>query len=289
MERDRMTGGLSSVLLTDADLQRYAETGVLFPMPVLTETERRRFRDDVEEMERLAGPAAPRTLFGQCHLNFRWAYDLSTHPRVLDAVERIIGPDILVHSTTLFSKPPGNQFVSWHQDSHYWELSEPRLVSAWIALSDSTIENGCMRVQPGTHRMRLDHIEVRHENNMLGTGSTVTTVFDDAHAVDVVLAPGEMSFHHANLLHGSNPNRSAGKRVGFAVRYVAPEVRQRRGHHAVVLARGRDRYGHYEHLQEAPPHSVRDGLPFHIAFSTRLNQLDLDHATAGLPHVSDRS
>ena len=274
-------------MLTDADLKRYAETGVLFPIPVLTVAERERFRAEVDELEALVGTAAPRTLFGQCHLNFQWAYDLTTHPGVLDAVERVIGPDILVHSTTLFSKHPGETFVSWHQDSHYWELSEPRLVSAWIALSDSTVENGCMRVQPGTHVSRLDHTEVRHANNLLGNGSTITAAFDEGRAVDVVLRAGEMSFHHASVVHGSNPNRSAGNRVGFAIRYVAPEVRQRRGHHAVVLARGRDRHGHYEHLEQPPRHSVRDGLPFHIAFSTRLNQVDLDHPAASASHASD--
>ena len=275
------------MLVTDADLKRYAETGVLFPIPVLTEGERRRFRGEVDELEALCGAGAPRTLYGQCHLNFKWAYDLSTHPRVLDAVERVIGPDILVHSTTLFSKHPGEKFVSWHQDSHYWELSEPRLVSAWIALSDSTVENGCMRVQPGTHLSRLEHTEVQHENNMLGNGSTITLELDEERAVDVVLRGGEMSFHHASVVHGSNPNRSTGNRVGFAIRYVAPEVRQRRGHHAVVMARGRDAYGHYEHLREPPGHSVREGLPLHIAFSTRLNQIDLDHPAARVSHAND--
>lgn len=275
------------MLLTDADLRRYAQAGVLFPIRVLTTAERERFRREVDELESLLGGSAPPTMFGQCHLNFRWAYDLSTHPLVLDAVERVIGPDILVHSTTLFSKHPGGKFVSWHQDSHYWELSEPRLVSAWIALSDSTIENGCMRVQPGTHLSRLDHTEVPDENNMLGNGSTITVAFDEARAVDILLRAGEMSFHHASVVHGSNPNRSSGPRVGFAVRYVAPDVRQRRGHHAVVLARGRDRHRHYVHLEEPPPHSVRDGLPIHIAFSTRLNQLNLDHPAARVSHAGD--
>jgi ectoine hydroxylase-related dioxygenase (phytanoyl-CoA dioxygenase family) len=273
------------MLVSDADLKRYAQTGVLFPIPVLTEVEQRRFRGEVDELEALCGADAPRTLFGQCHLNFQWAYDLATHPKVLDAVERVIGPDILVHSTTLFSKHPGEKFVSWHQDSHYWELSEPRLVSAWIALSDSTVENGCMRVQPGTQVGRLEHTEVRDENNMLGNGSTITVAFAEERAVDVVLGAGEMSFHHASVVHGSNPNRSSGNRVGFAIRYVAPEVRQRRGHHAVVLARGRDAYGHYDHLQQPPRHSVRDGLPIHIAFSTRLNQTDLDHPAASAIHA----
>lgn len=262
--------------LAESDLRAYAETGVLFPIPVLTADELRRFRGDADAFEALLGARAQPNHFGQCHLNFRWAYELSTHPRVLDAVEQIIGPDILVHSTTLFSKPPGGKYVSWHQDSYYWNLSEPRLVSAWVALGDSTIENGCLRVQPGTHVSQLDHTEVRHENNMLSTGSTVKAAYDESRAVDVVLRAGEMSLHHANLVHGSKPNRSDGKRIGFAIRYVAPDVRQERGHHQVVLARGRDRFRYYELLEVPPAHSVAEGFPLQIAFSERLTARKLD-------------
>jgi len=259
-----------------SDLKRYEETGFLFPIQVLSPAEFESFRCAVDELQLLLGSTARPPVFGQCHLNFKWAYELSTHARVLDAVEQIIGPDILVHSSTLFSKHPGRSFVSWHQDSLYWHLSEPRLVSAWIALSDSTVENGCMRVQPQTHLQQLDHIEIRHEDNMLGTGSTVQHELNEETAIDVVLRAGEMSLHHTHLVHGSNPNRSNGKRSGFAVRYLSPEVRQKRGHHKVVLARGRDRFDHFEKLTEPPAHSVQDGLPLHRAFSLQLNRRNLD-------------
>lgn len=262
--------------LTDADLRRYNETGALFPIRVLSPAEQQSFRSAVEELEGLFGPNAQRSVFGQCHLSFKWAYDLCTHIRVLDAVEQIIGPDILVHSSTLFSKHPSESFVSWHQDSFYWHLSRPQLVSAWISLSDSTVENGCMRFQLGTHLSVLDHTENRRPDNMLGTGSTVKTSFDESCAVDVVLRAGEMSLHHAHLVHGSNPNRSNAKRVGFVVRYVAPEVRQRRGHHQVVLARGQDRYQHFETLREPPMHSVTAGLLIHVAFAEQLGRRKLD-------------
>lgn len=266
--------------MTGIDVARYEESGVLFPIPVLSDAERQRFRSDVEELEAQFAARAKPTYFGQCHLNFRWAYELCTHARVLDAVEQILGPDILVHSTTLFSKHPGGKFVSWHQDSFYWRLSEPSLVSAWIALSDSTIENGCLRVQPGTHRQQLEHVSVKSADNMLDTGTTVNVQYDEARAVDVVLRAGEMSLHHANLVHGSKPNRSTGKRVGFAVRYVAPHVRQGRAHHEVVLARGRDRYGHYDVLAEPPGHSVAEGMAVHISYSERLRRRDLDGLAA---------
>src|ERR1051325_11210204 len=192
---DRKRGAMVPMKpLTDAEVMRYHERGVHFPVRVLTDEEVRHYRQEVDEFEAILAARAQPRLFGQCHLSFRWAYDLCTHPRVLDAVEQVIGPDILVHSTTLFSKHPGGKYVSWHQDSFYWHLSEPRLVSAWIALSESTIENGCLRVQPGTHKTQLDHTEEKHENNMLSTGSTVIGD-DESNAIDVVLRPGEMSLH----------------------------------------------------------------------------------------------
>ncbi|MCZ6672765.1 MAG: phytanoyl-CoA dioxygenase family protein [Verrucomicrobia bacterium] len=220
---------------------------------------------------------------GQCHLNFKFAFDLSTHEQILDTVEQVIGPNILVHSSTIFSKRPGRSFVSWHQDSLYWHLSAPRLVSAWIALSDSTVENGCMRVQPGSHLRQREHTEIHHEDNMLVTGTTIMDGPDEASTVNVVLRAGEMSLHHANLLHGSDPNRSNHNRIGFAVRYLAPDVQQGREHHEVILARGHDRYQHFQQLKDPPVYSVRDGMPLHVAFSAWLNKRDLDR---GGPRVT---
>jgi non-heme Fe2+,alpha-ketoglutarate-dependent halogenase len=207
----------------------------------------------------------------QLHLHFRWAFDLATRPAVLDAVEDIVGPDILVHSTTMFCKQshdPG--YVSWHQDAHNWRLDEPRLVSAWIALSESTPENGCLRVIPGSHRGRLEHEERPSEDNMLATGLTVADEVDESAAVDFVLDPGEMSLHHADLVHGSRGNRSDGKRIGFAIRYVSPAVSQERPHHAVVLARGEDVHGHYELLEREPSADFEESLAAHDAFWRRI-------------------
>lgn len=267
-----------------AKLAHYRENGVLFPIRVLEPTEVERFRNAAEETYRALREAAPPTapgeqtidMDGECHLHFEWAHSLCTHPKILDAVEKIIGPDILVHSSGIFSKPPGKRFISWHQDSNYWGLSQPRLVSAWVALTDSTVENGCLRVQPGTHLTILEHKEVHHEDNMLGTGLTVKGGHDESKAVDLVLRAGEMSLHHAHLLHGSNPNRSTGNRIGYAIRYLAADVTQERGHHDVVLARGRQRNSGFKIIDETPVHSVAEGLARHIEFSLWLDHANLD-------------
>jgi hypothetical protein len=252
--------------LTSAQIQSYQRDGLLFPLPALDDEELRYFRSCHDELDRRLGGRPTAQQKGECHLHYKWVCDLATHPAILDAVEDLIGPNILVHSSTIFAKYAGDErFVSWHQDSYYWRLSEARLVSAWIALTDSTIENGCLRVLPGTHARRYEHIERRHGNNILSKGLTVSEELDFAKAVDVVLKAGEMSLHHANIVHGSQPNTSAGPRIGYAIRYVATDVSQEKPHHEVILARGRDEHRFYS-LQERPTAGIEQGLPIHEAF-----------------------
>ena len=246
--------------LTDDQLSAYRRDGLLFPLPALCEDEVARFRALHDELDGHLGDKPTAQQKSQCHLRFKWVCDLATHPTVLDAVEDIIGPDILIHSSTIFCKYADDEkFVSWHQDSHYWGLSAPRLVSAWIALTDSNVENGCLRVLPGTHTRRFGHIENPHERNILGKGLTVSEDLLVERAVDVVLRAGQMSFHHANIVHGSNANATAGPRIGFAVRYVTPAVRQTRGHHDVILARGQDEFNFYT-IQGKPTAGLEEGL-----------------------------
>jgi chlorinating enzyme len=249
-------------ILCDAQVARYREDGVLFPVPALEPGALARFRAAFDAVATMLGEDRRPERFGQWHLCFRWAYDLVLHPAILDAVEELLGPDILVHSTTAFAKPPRSpQFVSWHQDGYYWGLDAPRLVSVWVALSESTPENGCLRVVPGSHRGAwLDHAIRPHEHNMLGTGLNVAAEVDESRAIDVRLRAGEMSLHHVDLVHGSEPNRSDGPRIGFAIRYTTPEVAQARLHHEVVLARGRDRHGHFALRTDPPGGSIADGL-----------------------------
>ena len=255
------------------EVERYDRDGVLFPVPALTPAEVAHFRARVENLEdRLGGRPKPTDLM-QPHLFHRWAYDLAIHPTVLDAVEQLLGPNILVHSASIFSKHSHTEdFVSWHQDGYYWGLDVPRLASAWIALTDSNAENGCLRVVPRSHdRDRLPHVERPFsKDNLLLSGLEVAVDVDEMETMDVTLAAGEMSLHHVNIVHGSKPNRSDGKRIGFAVRYVAPEVHQTLHHHSVVLARGHDDHHHYDALQEPPSGSPDQSLLAHTEFTRRL-------------------
>jgi non-haem Fe2+, alpha-ketoglutarate-dependent halogenase len=251
-------------MLSAAERMRYERDGCLFPLSALTPAETERFRAEYEHLEPLlTGPAR-----GQCHLHFRWARELATHPAILDLAECLIGPDILVHSTTLFCKRPGDRtFVSWHQDGYTWGLSEPLLVTAWLALSDSTVENGCMRAIPGSHARRLSHAERPQRYNLLRrTGLEILDEIDEEAAVAVELRAGELSVHHPDLVHGSSPNVCGHSRLGFVARYVSPAVRQESNHHPVVLARGSDAHGHYARMDEPPPPDFDAGMEAHTAF-----------------------
>jgi Phytanoyl-CoA dioxygenase (PhyH) len=266
-------GPIMSNVLTPIQVDGYRRDGLLFPLPVLNAAEVAHFRACHDELDRRLGGRPTAQQKGDCHLYFRWACDLATHPNVVDAVEDILGPNILIHSSTIFAKYAGDQkFISWHQDSHYWRLSEPRLVSAWIALTDSTIDNGCMRVLPGTHRRRFDHVEQPREDNILGKGLTVSETLELGGAVDIVLRAGQMSFHHVDIVHGSNSNTSTGARIGFAVRYVATDVRQSSSHYRAILARGRDDYHYYE-LQERPTFDINEGLKLSASRQRRPDQM----------------
>jgi hypothetical protein len=211
---------------------RYRDDGILFPITVLRTDEVVRYRAACDDLElRLGG--RPRTVeVRQMHLHFAWAHKLATHPRVLDAVETILGPDLLVWSTELFAKHPGDGIsIGWHRDEDYTGFDPELSTTAWIALGPSTCENGCVQVVPGSQ------LDVLADDKKL--------------AVHVALQPGEMSLHDGRLLHGSQPNTSQVKRVGFAVRYVAPAARPLHGRPPALLARGSDDHGHFEIV--APP------------------------------------
>jgi len=242
-------------LLSAEQVERYQRDGILFPIPVLSPEETAHYRAAFEEVAaRLGGRPVAQEL-GHAHAHFRWAYDLATHPRIVDAVEDVLGPDVLVWTVSIFPKYPRDPgFISWHQDGTYWGLDSTQVTTAWVALTDSSVDNGCMRVVPGSHRRAiLPHRDTYAADNRLSRGQEIAVAVEEAEAVDVVLRAGEMSLHHVNIIHGSNPNPSDRSRIGFAPRYTSPRTRQIDGESpTAVLARGRDEYGHFKLLPEPP-------------------------------------
>jgi Phytanoyl-CoA dioxygenase (PhyH) len=251
--------------LTQHQLEEYREQGFLFPLPVLSEAETRTLRAKLEELElRQGGRLTPR-VNRKPHLLLTWLNELIRDARILDPVEDILGPNILCWGSGFFIKNAHDPArVTWHQDSTYWGLSKPDIVTAWVALTPSIVENGCMRVVPGTHTLpQLPHRDTFAADNLLSRGQEIAVDVEESKAVDVVLTPGQMSLHHVLLVHGSEPNRSDHRRIGFAIRYLPTYVEQLNGvRDSATLVRGRDDYRHF--LHEPAPFS--DFHPAAVAF-----------------------
>jgi non-heme Fe2+,alpha-ketoglutarate-dependent halogenase len=245
-------------LLSDAEIARYREDGYLCPIRALSAEAAAHYRARLEAAEAAAGGSLPGPYKHKPHLVYGWAQELVRQPAIVDAVEALIGPDILCWESVFFIKEPHTaDFISWHQDITYWGLeAEGDVVTAWVALSPSRPESGCMRVVPGTHKREVvAHADTFAEGNMLSRGQEIAVEVDEAHAVDLVLGPGEMSLHHVKIFHGSHHNRSDERRVGFAIRYLPPAVHQEIGADSATLVRGEDRVGGFEH-EPAPAYDL---------------------------------
>lgn len=230
--------------LSAAEVDTYHENGVHFPLRVMSADEagalaaRFQANSDVITGRKNQKP----------HLLYPFLDQLIRDPRILDPVEDLLGPDIWCWGTQFFAKPAGDPaYTSWHQDGTYWGLSSTDIVTAWVALTPSTQESGCLQVVPGTHHEQVAHQDKFEESNMLSRGQEIAVEVDPAKIVNVELQPGEMSLHHVLLFHGSEKNRAKLPRIGFAIRYMATHVRQKSPHReTATLVRGSDAFGHFD-------------------------------------------
>ncbi len=232
----------------------YQDEGYRFPIRVMRAEQAVSYRRKLETFERAVGKTLKGSREFKPHLLFTWAYELVANPAILDAVEEAIGPNILCWGANFFTKEAHDpSYISWHQDLTYWGLDPADIVTAWVALSPATTASGCMKFVAGSHRMEIQpHKDTFAADNLLSRGQEVEVEVDEATAVHVELQPGEMSLHHVKLIHGSEPNRSADRRIGFAIRYIPTHVRQvGMQRDAALLVRGHDAFGNFQ--RETPP------------------------------------
>lgn len=238
--------------LSDQAVARYNKDGIVFPLRLFEAREVAPWLSRLEDIEAARAGRLPPSLNAKPHLLIPWLWDIVHDARVLDPVEDLLGPDLLCWASSFIIKNGQDpRYVAWHQDATYWGLSEPKAVTVWIALTPSTAENGCVRVVPATHHTQLPHADTRDPKNLLGRREAVAAEIDETGAVDVVLAPGEASLHDALILHGSNPNRTDRRRIGFSVRYIPASVGHTgAGRNSATLVRGRD-FGTFD-LEQRP-------------------------------------
>lgn len=236
-------------MLTEAQVERFRREGYLSPLRVMSEDAAHAVREKLEAFERSTGGPLRGELRHKSHLLFKFLSDVVHNGKIVDAIEDLYGGDLLCWTTNFFIKEANTPaFVSWHQDSTYWGLSSPDVVTAWVALTESNRSNGAMEVIPGSHLMdQVPHKDTFDDNNLLSRGQEVAVDVDASKAVRLDMKPGEMSLHHVRLVHGSPPNPSNGRRIGFAIRYIPTSVRQLHGEDAATLVRGVDRYNTFEH------------------------------------------
>ena len=204
------------------------------------------------------------------HLYLKWVDGMVHHPAVLDAVEDLIGPDILIYHLTLWLKEPQTDaFISWHQDSTYFGLSPAEHVTAWVALSASSLESGCVQVMPGSHLGgQVAHGQKKDGANMFATGQSLDVPSDTPIEL-LLLEPGQFSLHHTHLFHNSMPNRSADRRIGLGISYIPTRCRcSSKVRLSVSLARGTDRHGHFD----LDPRPAADYDPAALAVHARAMQ-----------------
>ncbi|MGE0699206.1 MAG: phytanoyl-CoA dioxygenase family protein [Hyphomicrobiaceae bacterium] len=257
-------------VLTAAEVQAYDTKGYHFPIDALSPAEVAECRRQLETYERESGGPISGAMRHRSHVLFPWINDLVRHPRILDAVEDVFGPDILCWNTSFFIKEardPG--YVSWHQDATYWGLSSPDVMTVWVALSPANKVSGCMKFIAGTHKQQVDHADTFHKDNLLSRGQEIAVEVNEADAVYAELAPGQASLHHVLLFHGSAPNQSDDRRIGLAIRYIPTHVKQAVGTRDwATLVRGVDRHGHF-----APePRPARDLDPAAVAFHREVTE-----------------
>lgn len=236
---------------------QYQADGYLFPLPALSPEKAAAARAELEAIEAQwldNGLPLPLNTYKRvnAHVVMPMAADIARDPGILDVIEGILGPDILVYAAEFFIKEARTtQIVSMHQDLTYWGLGATQgLVTAWIALSPSTPASGCMDFVRASHKNPiLPHEDTFDENNLLSRGQEIRVDVAEADKVAIEIHPGQMSLHHGLTIHGSGPNTSDDRRIALVVRYCTPDVAQEVGDTDYAMpARGTDTVGNFIHV-----------------------------------------
>ena len=236
--------------LTPNQLKQYEDKGFVSPINIFSKNKAKEIRNEIEVIEKKMPGELDKAGRYNAHLISPLLDEVTHNPNILDAVQSLIGKNILVCGTTLFIKNPNEKgFVSYHQDAKYIGLEPYNWVTAWVAITDSNEHNGCMRMWSGSHTNNLkEHKQMFNEGNLLTRGQTVNNVPKEK-TTSLVLKAGQMSLHHPMVVHGSDLNKSNDRRIGFVIQsYIGTNVKQILGKNSVQLARGEDKFNFHEKI-----------------------------------------
>ena len=247
--------------VTTDRVQQYRQDGILFPIDLFSGAEIAACRREFDRLDETEGIDRPQERNRQRHFDLEFVWRMASNPTLIAFMQELMGPDLLLLATDFFVKygsPDANAFIAWHQDVTYWGLEPPDAHSAWIAIDDSDVGNGSMRVIPGSHRHGIvTHATSERAGNQLSINQEIPDgLVDSSSAVDVVLRAGQISIHDGHLFHASQPNRSHRRRCGMTVRFIRPNVRQATDNSLgsdwrPILLAGEDRHGNFT-LAERP-------------------------------------
>ena len=236
--------------LSPNQLKQYYNEGFVSPINIFSKDETKKIRNEIEFIEKEMPDELNKSGRYNAHLISPLLDEVTHNSKILDAVESLIGKNILVCGTTLFIKNPNEKgFVSYHQDAKYIGLEPFNWVTAWVAITDSNEKNGCMKVWSGSHKDNLkDHDQLFDEGNLLTRGQTINNVPKDK-IKPLILNAGQMSLHHPAVVHGSELNKSNDRRIGFVIQsYIGTNVKQILGKNSVQLARGIDKFNYHKKI-----------------------------------------
>ena len=236
--------------LSSNQLKQYKDHGFVSPINIFSKEKAKEIREEIELIENKVPGELEKSGRYNAHLISPLLDEVTHNSKILDAVESLIGRNILVCGTTLFIKNPNEKgYVSYHQDAKYIGLEPHNWVTAWVAITDSNEKNGCMRMWSGSHKDNLkEHDEKFNEGNLLTRGQTVKDVPKEK-TIPLILNAGQMSLHHPTIVHGSDLNKSDDRRIGFVIQsYIGTNVKQILGRNGVQIARGVDEFNYHEKI-----------------------------------------
>ncbi len=272
-----------SKVLTDAQIDQFRAEGWAGPIKVFSEDEMAALRQRVEKFE-AANPTEVGKLYQGPHLLFPWLYDVLHVPHLVAAWQDLFGPNLLSVTTGFRIKNPStDSYVGWHQDAYYVRY-QPFWSTCILAFTESTIENGCVQVVPGSHKLGLlPHEETDDENNILTRGQHITVPFDRSRAIHVRLRPGELIVMDHLLIHGSDQNHSKDRRINFLIDVLPTFARREGKRESAVLVAGKDTYDYYD-FEERPKDDFGPmARERHRAVITRRNEKSYEGSTRVSP------